>query len=152
MDCRFHEGVKGTELCTTCGARVCADCATKERHKDADSGKVYYTTSCPVCEIDREIAKVGKPLSSLGTIALLLLTIPLLAFALTEPVYEALAIDAANPGLFGYGAVALVFLVLVSLPVLALRHEVRKLRQRPERLKELNERKEALLTRSQVRD
>ncbi len=152
MDCRYHEDVKGTDLCTTCGARVCADCATKERQKDADSGKVCYTTHCPLCELDREIAKVGKPLDSLGTIAVILIIIPLLAFAVSEVVYEALAIDAANPGLFGYGTVAVVFLVLVTLPLLALRHEVRKYRERPVRLKALKEEREALLAKARTMD
>ncbi len=151
-DCRFHEDVKATDSCTSCGSRVCAECATKESEKDADSGKVYYTTLCPLCELDRRIAKVGKPLDSMGTVAVILIIIPLLAYAVSDLVYEALAIDAANPGLFGYGAVAIVFLVLVSLPLLALRHEIRKYRERPVKLKALKEEREALLAKSRTMD
>ncbi|GEM_PF-5941340 len=148
-DCRFHKGVRGAVVCSICASRVCAECATKDTEKDADSGKVYHITRCPLCELDRKVAKAGTPLSSLGTIAGILLIIPLLAFALTEPVYGLLGVDAADPGLLAYATLTLVFLVLVSLPILGLRHEIRKFRERPEKLKALDEEREALLLRSQ---
>ncbi len=143
--CRFHHDAEGKRVCNECGARVCEECCTTESEKDPDSGKIRYHRICPLCKVEREIVELGKPLTRLFIIALLILALPLsavIAMSLGEVAVDDFFGDASSQ--VQLAVMAMVYVVFIGLPVLGLWYEYRKLRAFPERMAELERVRERL--------